>query len=129
MPHYPIGKKNIALFTSFSNGNFPSIMDSDMADFLRDIRRLCDHARVNLDLSNDVYKSAKVLFALCWCEINNSAIILPLFLLITYTEFISWSMISWQNLYKHSREMDLQVLIVVILKFSFKKLYKTLYGQ
>ena len=65
MPHYPIGKKIIALFTSFSNGNFPSIMDSDMADFLRDIRRLCDHARVNLDLSNDVYKSAKVLFALC----------------------------------------------------------------
>ena len=36
-----------------------------MADFLRDIRRLCDHARVNLDLSNDVYKSDKVLFALC----------------------------------------------------------------
>ena len=32
-------------------------MDYDMADLLRDIRRLCDQARVNLDLSNDVYKS------------------------------------------------------------------------
>ena len=40
-------------------------MDFDIADLFRDIRHLCDHARVNLDLSNDVYKSGKVLFALC----------------------------------------------------------------
>ena len=59
-----------------------------MADFLRDIRRLCDHARVNLDLSNDVYKSAKVLFALCGCKIINSALILPLFLLIIRNLFL-----------------------------------------
>ena len=96
-----------------------------MADLFRNIRRLCDHARVNLDLSNDVYKSGKVLFALCWCEIINSALILPLFLLIILKLF-SWSMISWHNLYKHSREMDLQVLIIVIETFSFKKLYKTI---
>ena len=87
-----------------------------MADLLRDIRRLCDHARVNFDLSNDVYKSGQVLFALCWCEIINSP-----FIFTNYTEFISWSMISWYNLYKHSREMDLQVLIIVIVNFSFKK--------
>ena len=33
------------------------MMDSDMADLLRDIRRFFDQARVNLDLRNDVYKS------------------------------------------------------------------------
>ena len=57
MPYYPVAKKIITLLTSFSSGNFPLIMDTDMADLLRDIRRLCDHARVNLDLSNDLYKS------------------------------------------------------------------------
>ena len=41
-------------------------MDFDIADLFRDIRHLCDHARVNLDLSNDVYKSDKVLFSLLW---------------------------------------------------------------
>ena len=33
------------------------MMDSDMADLLKDIRSLFDEAHVNLDLSNDVYKS------------------------------------------------------------------------
>ena len=33
------------------------MMDSDMADLLRDIRRLFDQASVNLDLRNNVYKS------------------------------------------------------------------------
>ena len=45
-----------------------------MADLLRDIRRLCDHARVNLDLSNDVYKSGKMLFAL---YVDAKLLILP----------------------------------------------------
>ena len=37
-------------------------MATFVADSLRDIRRLCDHARVNLELSNDVYISGKAFF-------------------------------------------------------------------
>ena len=68
---------------------FLKLLTSDMADLLRDNRRLCDHAHVNLDFkSNDVYKSGKVLFALCRCEIINSALILTLFLLIIRNLFL-----------------------------------------
>ena len=38
------------------------IMSTFFADSLRDIRRLCDHARVNLALSDNVYTSGNVFF-------------------------------------------------------------------
>ena len=39
-------------------------MSGFVAESLRDIRRLCDHARVNLEMSDDVMKSGLAVFEL-----------------------------------------------------------------
>ena len=61
-----------------------------MADFPKDIRRLFDQARVNLDLRNDVYKSG--LGAICFLPMPNYLLFL-LFLQIKVGNYLNklWS--------------------------------------